>query len=267
MYERSAFTPELVTTKKRKSSKTTGNARVFAADSLSGNCANCGLIAWVLPADLHIQDLKKINEQIVHRHSVKEGNYLFRNGTPLSMLSVIKSGFLKISTSDESGRSQITGISMTGEIIGLDAFDTGKHQCEAIALEDSQLCRIGIRDFQKLTNEIPALLKHFHQAMGKEIARSIEIMRLLAGKCAEARIAAFLLNISNRRIAYGYSGREFRLPIKREEIGNHLSLKVETVSRVLSRFNDDELIETGRNRYRKDISLKDLVRLRKISES
>lgn len=262
--ERSAFTPEHVITNKDKGrfSEINRSGRLVATALLNGKCADCGFIAWLLPAKLPMRDLRRINEKIVHQRCVKKGEYLFQNGSPLCQLKVIKSGFLKISISDEGGRNQITGIAMTGEIIGLDALDTGKHQCEAVALENSQLCGLALRDFQKLACAIPALQQYFHQVMGKEMTRSREIMRLLAGKRAEVRIATFLLNVSDRLVAYGHPGHQFRLPIKRKDIGNHLSLTLETVSRVFARFNEDELIET----YRKEITLKDLVRLREISK-
>jgi CRP/FNR family transcriptional regulator len=76
---------------------------------------------------------------------------------------------------------------------------------------------------------------------------------------AEERLAAFLLNLSQRFTARGYSASEFNLRMTREEIGSYLGLKLETVSRAFSRFQEDDLISV----HQKHIQILDVQGLRR----
>jgi CRP/FNR family transcriptional regulator len=222
-----------------------------------GSCQNCGFLAWCLPADLTLREANRFNERIVHRRPIKRNEYLHHAGAALTSLNVINSGFLKTSITNGSGHEQITGFSMSGELVGMDAIGATRHLCNTVALEDSHLCGIAFSDFEQLTRNIPALQQHFHRAMGAEITRDYGIMLLLGGMRAEERVAMFLLNISKRFTARGYSGVRFRLPMTRYEIGNYLGLKLETVSRVFSRLDDIELIAING----KEIEIKNLAQL------
>jgi CRP/FNR family transcriptional regulator len=67
---------------------------------------------------------------------------------------------------------------------------------------------------------------------------------------AEERLAAFLLNLSRRFQRRGYSPTEFHLRMTREEIGGYLGLKLETVSRLFSKFQEDGLMEVQQKHVR-----------------
>ena len=113
---------------------------------------------------------------------------------------------------------------------------------------------------ERLSREIPALQEHFHRIMSREIVRDHGVMLLLGSMRAEERLAAFLLNLSQRFATRGYSSTEYNLRMTREEIGSYLGLKLETISRVLSRFQEEGLIEV-RNKY---LKLIDVERLREV---
>ena len=173
---------------------------------------------------------------------------------------MICSGFLKTSITDGDGREQVAGFSMTGELVGMDAIGTGKHMCDTVALEDGSLCGMRYADFEELGRAIPALQHHFHRVMGAEIARDHGIMLLLGAMRVEERIAVFLLNLSRRFSARGYSGTHFRLPMTRQEIASHLGLTLETVSRAFSHFNNIQLTAING----KDVEIRSLARLQQL---
>jgi len=223
-------------------------------------CPNCGFTAWCLPAGLTSHESKQFNDRVEHRRPLKRGEHLHNAGSAQTSLYVINSGFLKTSLVDGDGREQVTGFPMTGDLIGMEAIDSGKYLCTRIALEDSRLCGMRFADFEDLGHTIPALQHHFHRVMGAEIARDHGIMLLLGAMRAEERVATFLLSLSRRFSARGYSGTHFRLPMTRQDIGSYLGLQIETVSRVLSRFSYNELIAIDV----KDIEIKSLSRLQQI---
>jgi CRP/FNR family transcriptional regulator len=127
-------------------------------------------------------------------------------------------------------------------MLGLDAIGSGRHVCDAIALEDSAVCEIRYNDLEQLSRSIPALQHHFHRIMSREITRDYGVMLLLGSMRAEERLAAFLLNLTQRLQTRGFSSSSLILRMTREEIGSYLGLKLETVSRAFSRFQDDGVL-------------------------
>ena len=160
----------------------------------------------------------------------------------------------------EDGRDQVTGFQMTGEVLGLDGISTEHHSCNAIALEDSEVCVIPFSRLEELSRQVESLQHQFHKIMSREIVRDHGVMMLLGSMRAEERLAAFLLNMSQRFNARGFSSQEFNLRMTREEIGSYLGLKLETVSRAFSRFQEDGLISV----QQKHVLLLDAAGLKKL---
>jgi len=150
----------------------------------------------------------------------------------------------------EDGRDQVTGFQMAGELLGLDGISTEHHTCNAIALEDSEICAIPFNRLESLSREIHNLQHHFHKVMSREIVRDHGVMMLLGTMRAEERLAAFLLNLSQRFTARGFSHAEFYLRMTREEIGSYLGLKLETVSRAFSKFQEEGYIAVQQKHIR-----------------
>ena len=168
--------------------------------------------------------------------------HLYRAGEVFESIYAIRSGFFKTDVLLEDGRNQVTGFQMAGEILGMDGISGEAHTCNAVALEDSEVCIIPFSQLESLSREIRTLQHHFHKVMSREIVRDHGVMMLLGTMRAEERLAAFLLNLSQRFTARGYSPAEFHLRMTRDEIGSYLGLKLETVSRAFSHFQEDGLI-------------------------
>ncbi len=209
---------------------------------LKAACANCNLRELCLPAGLSEAELDQLDALVNVRRKIKRGESLYRAGETFDSIYAIRSGFFKSRVTYEDGRDQVTGFSMGGEILGMDGIGQGSHNCDAVALEDSIVCSIPYLRLEELSREVSGLQRHFHKMMSREIVRESGVMMLLGVMRAEERIAAFLLNMSQRLEARGYSALEFHLRMTREEIGSYLGLKLETVSRAFSRFHADGLI-------------------------
>ena len=161
----------------------------------------------------------------------------------------MRSGFFKTTLVMEDGRDQVTGFHMAGDMLGMDGIGPDQHSCNAVALEDSEVCVIPFGRLEELSREIDVLQQHFHKVMSREIVREHGVMLLLGSMRAEERLAAFLLNLSQRFTSRGYSPSEFNLRMTREEIGSYLGLKLETVSRVFSKFQEDGSSGCSRRTY------------------
>lgn len=196
-----------------------------------------------LPMGLNEQEMNKLDQIINRRRKVPRDGFLYRMGDPFRSLYAIRVGHFKTYQVNAAGEQHITGFQMTGELLGMDAISTDRHHCDAVALEDSEVCEIPFSTLQTLFASIPTLLHHFHRMMSQEITREQSVMLLLGNMRAEQRFAAFLVNLASRYAARGYSSTGFQLRMTREEIGNYLGLTIESVSRLLSRFKKQGLID------------------------
>ena len=194
---------------------------------------------------------------------IKQGDLLFENGEIFTSLYAIRTGFFKTSVASEDGREQVTGFQMAGEIIGLDGIVNDRHTCNALALEDAEVCVMPFDHIEDLSREFPVLQKHVHKIMSREIVREHGMMMLLGNMSAEERLANFLVNLVQRLFARGQSQSEFILRMSREEIGSYLGLKLETVSRTFSKYSEEGIIEVKQKHIKilKPDSLKQLVKL------
>lgn len=205
-------------------------------------CSTCSLRELCLPVGLMPNEFEQLDAVIRQSRRLKKGEYLFRAGEPFSSLYAIRTGFFKTTVASQDGRDQVTGFFMSGELIGMDGICSHVHSCDAVALEDSEVCELPFAHMENLGQRIPSLQTHFFRLMSREIVRDQGVMLLLGNMRAEERLAAFLLNLSQRLSDRGFAANDFILRMSREEIGSYLGLKLETVSRTLSKFHHEGLI-------------------------
>jgi len=235
-------------------------AEVISILALKAHCSTCSLRELCLPVGLDANDMKLVDATVRRRTRLRKGETLYRAGQPFSALYAIRLGTLKTTVLSEDGRNQVAGYHLQGDLVGLDGLGTERHGCEAVALEDSEVCAIPFGELEELARSVPALQRNLHQLLAREISRDHGVMLVLGSMRAEERLASFLLNLSRRYHRRGYSSTEFVLRMTREEIGSYLGLKLETVSRLFSRFQDEGLLEVdGRT-----VKILDLDALRKL---
>jgi CRP/FNR family transcriptional regulator len=173
---------------------------------------------------------------------VTKGQTLYRRGDRFTMLYAIRLGSFKTVFLSEDGHAQVTGYHMPGEILGSDGIGFGVHGCEAVALEDSEVCSISFARLEALARVHEGVQQNLHRVLAREIVRERRVLTMLGTMSAEQRVAAFLLDLSQEYATRGYSSNEFVLRMTREEIGSYLGLTLETVSRLLSRFQREGLM-------------------------
>lgn len=238
----------------------TGRLARLDVVQLKTACSTCSLHELCLPMGLSSDEVGRLDQLVGARRKTRRGDSLYRAGDPFSAIYAVRVGFFKSNILLEDGRDQVTGFHMPGEIMGMDGIGTDRHHCNAIALEDSEVCVIPFARLEEVSSEVRSLQRQFHKVMSREIVRDQGVMMLLGSMRAEERLAAFLLNLSQRFVARGYSPSEFNLRMTREEIGSFLGLKLETVSRIFSRFQEDKLISV----QQKHIHILDTAGLKKL---
>lgn len=189
------------------------------------------------------EEVERLDRLFVHaRYSIRSGEDLYRVGDPFRALFAIRTGFFKSTVVLNDGQQRVTGFHIAGDIIGMDGIGTERRSCNAVAIEDSDICDIPFPRLAEASSDAGNFQRQIHGIMYREMARYQELIMLLRGTCAEERLAAFLLDLSRRYAARGRSPYSLYLPLTREEIGSFLGLALETVSRVFSKFKEAGLI-------------------------
>ena len=235
--------------------------KAFNVSALRASCSACSMHQLCLPMGLGESEINRLDEIIGRRRKIPKDGLLYRIDDTFTNLYAIRLGHFKTFQLTPNGEQQITGFQMAGELLGMDAISTDRHHCDAVALEDSEVCEIPFARLEELFGTIPTLLHHFHRMMSQEITREQNVMLLLGNMRAEQRFAAFLVNLSSRYAARGYSSSMFQLRMSREEIGNYLGLTIESISRLLSRFKKEGLLRVTN----REIEMLDPIRLKAMA--
>lgn len=207
------------------------------------HCQNCSLNELCLPFTLNEKELNTLDSIIDRKRPIHKGEQIFSDGKEMHALYAIRSGTFKTYTVNEQGDEQITGFHLPGDILGFDAIADTEHPSFAKALETSMVCEVPYNTLDSLSNSMPRLKKQILRIMSTEIRSDQAMLTLLNRKNAEQKLATFICALSSRYKARGLSASQFRLSMTRSDIGNYIGLTVETISRLLNRFDKNGLIE------------------------
>ena len=223
------------------------------------SCSNCSLDNICLPRGLTQTEINNISQVVKARKTLQRGDFIYREGDQFKGLLAIKSGSAKLIANDNHGNEHILNILLPGELLGFDGLSSEKHGCAAIALETMTFCILPANSMDQLFQNLPSLTRELFRHSGEKMLEDKNQL-VLSKRPAEERLAYFLISLSERLKRRGFSSSEFKLSLTRQEIGNHLGLALETVSRLLKKFQEDELIVV-QNRF---IQIKNLNSLKKM---
>ncbi|HEX6137306.1 MAG TPA: helix-turn-helix domain-containing protein [Casimicrobiaceae bacterium] len=207
------------------------------------SCSNCNLHKICMPVDIKPEAAPLFDHMVGTRIRLRKGDVLFRAGDRFASLYAIRTGSCKTVMLTDDGNEQVAGYHLPGDIIGAEGIAAEMYGCQAVALEDTEVCTLPFDRVEALAHEDPAFQHRVYRLLGDAILRERSIALMLGTMRAEQRLASFLLDLAQRYHARGYSSTEFVLRMTREEIGSHLGLKLETVSRLFSRFDEEGLIQ------------------------
>lgn len=199
------------------------------------------------------------DEDLLFQHvQFKTGQRIHTIGQPFDTLYVVHSGFLKTVLIDEYGNEQVLSFPMKGDLFGVDGIHARRYASEAVALSNCDLILVPFRKFTALARCHLELEYALYGVLSRELVREQAMVSMLGALSAEARVARFLVSLSERFAEMGYSSKIFNLRMTRHEIGSYLGLTLETVSRTLSAFNEIGLITVDQ----RSISIKDVEALK-----
>ena len=213
-------------------------------------CKDCSLARLCLPTGIDGENLEALDSLMVRRRPLKRGEHLFYIGSPFKSIFAVRSGSIKSYLPTEDGQEQVTGFYLPGELIGLDMTNRETHPVAARVLETTSLCEIPFSRLHELSSRIPSLQQILVTILARELEHQRELFLILGKKSAEERLAGFLVNLAERCSRRGLSISDFHLSMSRNDIANYLGLAVETVSRLFSRFQEENLLSVQRKHVR-----------------
>jgi len=209
-------------------------------------CSTCAFSQACLSQGYDKTQLNELHVLVEHIGPFHEGEHIFREGDDFNAIAAVRGGTVKTYVLDTAGNEQVLGFFLPGEVIGLNAIHHEKYPCNAVALDTVMLCRFSFPKMALLATRMPELQTQLFRLLSQDIGKAA----LLSGDYnADQRMAAFLISLSRRFAARGFSASRFHLTMSRTDIANYLRLAPETVSRVLRRFQDEGLIKVDRREF------------------
>jgi len=179
---------------------------------------------------------------LFQRRRLRAGQSALVMGQAFEGLYVVRLGNLKSLITNVDGGVHVLGFPMKGNLLGFDGIYQDAYMSEVVALTDCDLIRIPAADLFTPGNNNH--LEHMaYWASSREIIQEQEAYSLTRSVKSEARVARFLHTMSERFEDMGWSPNRFILPMTRRDIGHHLSVTVETVSRAFSALVQQGIIE------------------------
>lgn len=223
-------------------------------------CTTCAFSSACIEQGFDKSRLAELHVLVEHVGPFAEGAHIFREGDKFEAIAAVRAGTVKTCVNDSEGREQVQGFFLPGEVIGLNAISSERYPCDAVALDPVMLCKFSFPGIAALASRVPGLQQQLFKLLSQDIGKAA----LLAGNyTADERMAAFLVSMSRRYAARGFSPRRFRLTMTRTDIANYLRLASESVSRGFRRLQDDGLVKVDR----REIELTNLSKLESLAGS
>ena len=222
-------------------------------------CSNCAIFPICFTVGLDQEELKKIDAVVISRMTFHKGDMLFDVGDKFSGIYVVRSGSFKVFTVLSNGEERIIEFCISGELLGFDAAEQQKHIYSSIALETSSVCKVSLEKLFQLATQIKSLQTQLFRLMSRELA---QLSTINLNSTAEQKLVQFILNLSERLHRRGLLTTQIHLSMSREDISSYLGLASETISRLLKKLQQRNLIKV----QNRNIELLDIPTLQKLEQ-
>lgn len=221
------------------------------------SCNNCGLQKICFPTGLGKADIDRLDDIVERKPSLRKNQHLFEPGDSFKALYAVRAGVIKLYSFSDAGEEMIHGFYLPGDVLGLEALASKIHQLHAVALDTTSVCQIPYDDLQQLSATMPELAGQIMTVMSKEVSEGRLHSELLTKRNADQRIAHFILNLAERYRSRGFADYEFRLSILHRDVALYLGLTPETVSRILAKLHNEDIVTWKK----KDVKIHNMEKL------
>lgn len=205
-------------------------------------CDDCSMNTLCQPVTTVNQSID-LSDSYLHKRIIKKT--LFQQFSPLTDIYAVTSGAYKlIQKADNDDEENIIGLRFPGELVGEDALYLKEYNYTAVAVGDSSVCKVSVDQVTSCGKLIPEIKQNFIDLLSRQsYVRQKNFQAYIGKKSADSLLASFLLNIIERNAVYTGESDCIDLPISRNDVANFLGLRRETLSRVFSKFQKEQLIK------------------------
>ena len=200
-------------------------------------CASCTVRELCFGQGAGRVGLQQLEQAVERRFWLEPGGLLYCIGDPFKSLYALRSGCLKSSLRNATGREQVAGFHIKGDIVGVGGISTRNYIFTLTALERSEICEINFERLEELAHRIPRVNRNLVETLARYQERGYVVGLLLRERSADVRLAGFLLDFSRRLAARDRDPASFRLPMSRSDLASHLALNASTISKAFARLN------------------------------
>ena len=177
------------------------------------------------------------------------GEIVFSEADPCVGMYVVESGHVRIFKTSPGGREQVLSIEGPGgSVAELPVFDGGNYPASVSAVENSTLLFISKQDFHALCLSHPQVALKVLRVVGARLRKLVGIIEELSFTTVRHRLAAFLVRLAQREGTRIDGGVAITLPASNQELAAQIGTVRELVSRNLSRFQSEKLIQVDGRR-------------------
>ncbi len=207
-------------------------------------CDHCSMNSVCQPVATAQQSINLSDSYLQKRIPNKTNNVLFQQSTSITNIYAVSSGIFKLCQKTDDDEENIIGLRFPGELIGEDALYLKRYNYTAIAVGDSSACKVSVEQMISCGKLVPEVQQNFIELLSRQsYVRQRNFQAYIGKKSADSLLAAFLLNIIERNADYTGSDDSIELLLSRNDIANFLGLRRETLSRVFSKFQKEQLIQ------------------------
>lgn len=205
-------------------------------------CRDCGLDPMCQVLDYALEESGVPEGILLRRQQVSTGEALFSTGQAFDAIYAVKSGSFKALVPESRPEERVVGFYFAGELIGAESMAEQGYTSTVRALEPAQVCVLHLDRLHQAPRQPELVQQALIEMLSREVAANKQLMTALVRQNAEQRVAAFLLSLSERLSRRGFDADLFSLRMSRGDMGSYLGLARETVSRLLTRFQQQGLI-------------------------
>lgn len=210
--------------------------------AFNASCLNCGLQKICFPTGLMKTDIDQLDDIVERKSPLKKNQHLYQAGDKFTSIYAIRAGAVKLYSYSDSGEEVVHAFYLPGDVVGFDGLVDELHQYNAVALDSTSVCNLPYEQLTDLSLKIPNLNHQIMTVMSKKLQDGRLHSELLIKRNADQRVAQFIWNMAERYKSRGYAHDEFRLSILHRDVALYLGLTPETVSRILAKFNADNIV-------------------------
>jgi len=231
-----------------------------AAHRHTSPCTSCVTRTLCLHDHLDFDELDSLASKYTQKLKVKAGDPIFHNGDPIHSLYTVRVGFVKVEYSLPNGHHQVNHFATNGDLIGVDGIANGKHQLDAIALTDGELCSINFARMQSLMKDNASIQNAIECTMSREINNTQEHLFSLGPHSVEQKLAFFIIHLHNKLGTLHSTLKCIRLPMSRDDLKSYLGVTTESLSRAFTNLEKKGYFQV-RNKDIAEIDFKGLAKL------